>query len=170
MRENIFWDKRISRDKIKDILKDGENPRFVEFAALLLSRTNLPKMVFENYLEKEVFCKNWRRIKLQMRKDKWKDERIIFWDEIYKVLREKIKIEVSPEKREAVSPEIKAVGEQIRLARKSKGLTQAELSKESGLSQQLISYIENGYLNISFETLMKIVEVLDIEIIVRKAS
>lgn len=170
MEDNIFWDKKISKDKLKQVLKDEQNPRFLKLAALLLSRTNLPKKVFRDYLDKTLFCKNWQKIKLVMRKNKWKDERIIFWDEIYKVLRKKINIEVSHKKRESISSEIKVIGELIRRTRKSKGLTQIELSKESGLSQQLISYIENGYLNISFETLTKIMKVLGLEVIVKELN
>lgn len=46
------------------------------------------------------------------------------------------------------------------------GLTQVELSKETGISQQLISKIENDkyFNNYQFATLMKLCEYLQIDI------
>ena len=81
----VFWDKHFTRDEVKKILNDGENPKFVGVAAILLSRLNKPGEVFASYLSKITFCNNWRKIKRQMRKNKWNDARIIFWDEVYKV-------------------------------------------------------------------------------------
>src|SRR4030042_108946 len=83
----IFWDKKINTEEVKKILKDELNPRFIEFASLLLARTNKPKKVFTNYLSQEAFVRNWAKIKLRMRENKWNNTRIIFWDEIYRVVR-----------------------------------------------------------------------------------
>ena len=69
-----------------EILKDESDPRFVELAALLLSRTGASKEVFNNYLDKARFCRNWRRIKIKMRHNDWNDARINFWDEVYRVV------------------------------------------------------------------------------------
>ena len=78
MKENILWDKKISIEELKNILRDESNHRFIYCAALLLSRTNNRKEVFANYLDKVIFWKNWRKIKREMRKNKWTDKRIYF--------------------------------------------------------------------------------------------
>jgi len=163
----IFWDKKFGREEAKRVLKDESDPRFVEFAALLLSRTNQPKSVFKEYLNKAAFCNNWRRIKLRMRKDKWSDSRIMFWDEVYRVVRQTIDkgaLKTALERNLDIDPDIKKLCGQIRETRKQKGLTQAELAKESSLSQQTISFVEQGYVNISLRTLKKITDTLGLTI------
>jgi len=77
--EKILWDKKITPEKIKKILKDESNPRFIEFAALLLSRTNNPKEIFDDWMDKVIFCRNWQKIKRKMRTNKWSDKKIIFY-------------------------------------------------------------------------------------------
>ncbi|QNK57446.1 helix-turn-helix domain-containing protein [Paenibacillus sp. PAMC21692] len=56
-----------------------------------------------------------------------------------------------------------AVGEQIRKARKVKGMTQERLAELSGLSFSYISDVERGTRNISLESLEKIVTALNIK-------
>lgn len=168
MQDNLFvlWDKKIGSDKLKRILKDEANPRYIELAALLLSRTNSPKAVFNNYLSKKAFCGHWAQIKRIMRRNKWSDSRILFWDEVYQVAKEQV-----PKKSRPVSsrfltrdPGIKDICDVIRSARKAKGLTQGELAKKSGLSQQSISFTEQGYVNVSLKTLKKLADALDLRI------
>jgi DNA-binding XRE family transcriptional regulator len=169
MMENteIFWDKKFGREEARQVLKDESNPRFIEFAALLLSRTNQPKVVFENYLDKAAFCNNWRRIKLRMRKDKWGDSRILFWDEVYRVVRrtiDKKELRTAFERNVTIDPDIRKLCEQIRETRKQQGMSQTDLAQKSGLSQQTISFVEQGYVNISIKTLKKIVDALRLKI------
>jgi DNA-binding XRE family transcriptional regulator len=163
----IFWDKKFGREEAKRVLKDESRPRFIEFAALLLSRTNQPKAVFKDYLSKAAFCNNWRRIKLRMRKDKWSDSRILFWDEVYRVVRQTIdkkELRTAFERNVAIDPDIRKLCEQIRQTRKQQGMTQIDLARKSGLSQQSISFVEQGYVNISIRTLKKIVDALGLKI------
>lgn len=55
--------------------------------------------------------------------------------------------------------------EQIKYCRKQKGITLKELSDKSGISQGYISLLENGgRKNPSFNTLIKICKVLDMDI------
>jgi len=167
VRDVLFWDKKYSKSKIVRILQNTANPRFIEFAALLLSRTNEPKMVFSTYLSKADFCNNWRKIKLRMRKNRWNDNRTIFWDEIYKVVRQSIspnKLIKEPSRELAVDPEIRDLCAKLRLARKDAGMTQGELAKKSRLSQQAISFVEQGYTNVSLGTLKKITDALGLKI------
>lgn len=54
------------------------------------------------------------------------------------------------------------IGERIAAARKEAGLTQAELGKKLGVTQQMITQIEKGRRNPKTETICKIAEALDV--------
>lgn len=165
----IFWDKNFKQNEVKKILSDETNPKFVEIAALLLSRTNKPNIIFSKYLNKIAFCNNWRRIKIQMRKNKWNEARIIFWDEVYKVILQdvdKAMLKTSKRRYIHVDSQIKQIGDEIRKARKKKRWTQVELAKMSNLSQQTISFVEKGYTNISVRTLKKITDMVGLRIMI----
>lgn len=164
MDENLFWDKKISIEAVKKILSDDTHLRFIEFAALLLSRTNDAKAVFGSYLGKVEFCKNWRQIKSRMRKNRWADERIIFWDEVYKVVKKKVRLRIPKRKPKLLTSETKRIGDIIKEARKAKGWTQKGLAEKAGVSQQLVSFVERGYSSFSFKTLKKITTVLGLMI------
>jgi len=169
----IFWDKNFKPDEVKTILRNEANPKFVEAAALLLSRTNEPKIIFSKYLDKVLFCNNWRRIKRQMRKNKWNEVRIIFWDEVYKVVLkdiDKTALKVSKKRYINVDPDIKQIGDEIRKARKSKGWTQVELAKMANFSQQTISFVEKGYTNISVKTLKRIADMVGLRITIERSE
>jgi DNA-binding XRE family transcriptional regulator len=163
-----FWDKNTSTEEVKKILKDEFNPRFIEFSSLLLARSNKPKNVFSRYLSQELFVNNWMKIKRKMRQNKWNNTRIIFWDEIYRAVKKNVNIEKAREPKERpldFDPEIKNICDQIRSYRKKSGLTQSDLASKSGLSQQSISFVEQGYVNISIRTLKKIVDALNLRLI-----
>lgn len=52
----------------------------------------------------------------------------------------------------------------IRFHRKKSGLSQLELARLAGLGKTVIFDIENGKLSIRFDTLLKVLEVLNIKI------
>jgi len=165
----IFWDKNFNQDKVRRILNDEKGPKFIGVAATLLSRCNKPKEVFASYLNKAAFCNNWRRIKKQMRKNKWSDARIIFWDEVYKVTLQDIDkktLKTSKKRDIVIDPEMKAIGDKIRGFRKKLGWIQAELAKRSKLSQQTISFVEKGYTNVSVKTLKRITDTLGLRFVI----
>jgi len=165
----MFWDRNITKEEAMKVLRDESHPRFVEYAALFLSRTNEPKIAFSQYIDKKIFCRQWRKIKKQMRKNKWGDNKIVFWDEIYKVVSshmDKNELHIAKEKKTPINLDISQIGKKIRGARKAKGWTQKKLAEKTGFSQQTISFIESGYINISFLTLKKIVDVLDLKIFI----
>jgi len=167
MKKDWLWDRKISIAKVKGILKDPDNPRFVEFVALLLSRKNTPKEVFDVYIESLVFCRNWHRIKRQMRKDKWDNPRIEFWQQVYDVLLDKYKKEgviIRETKKSHIDSLCKHIGNEIRKIRKQKGLSQVKLAKKIGISQQIISRIERGDENISIATLKRITNALEVKV------
>jgi DNA-binding XRE family transcriptional regulator len=166
----IFWDKRISTDEARRVLEDELNPRFIELASLLLARTNKPKMVFSSYLTQEAFVMNWAKIKRRMRENRWNDTRIIFWDEIYRAVKKNKNFKGLKELKERplrVDPEIKIICDQIRDVRQKSGLTQIKLAEKSGISQQSISFVEQGYVNISLRTLKKIADALNLKIVLK---
>lgn len=164
----LLWDKNVTSGEVRKILKDEAGERFVEYAALLLSRANDPKQVFTGYLDKVVFCRNWRKIKNKMRQNRWNDNRIIFWDAVYGVAVQGIdKSKLKAKKTISVNPDMKPIGDKIRKARRHTGWTQSELSGNARVSQQTISLVENGCTNISLNVLKRILDALDLEIHIR---
>jgi transcriptional regulator with XRE-family HTH domain len=57
---------------------------------------------------------------------------------------------------------VKELGQRIRRLRKARGLTQAEFSEMTGLTQGYLSRTEGGYAEISLETLWIIAGSLDV--------
>ena len=164
MEQNIFWDKKLTQEAAAKILAVEDHERFSELAALLLSRTNDMKQVFSQFLTKEAFCRKWRQIKAEMRKNKWADERIDFWDQIHRTLYGQLGDKISTEKKKKASavPNLQDFSEVLRNERKKQGITQKELAQKTGFSQQVISYVERGRTDFSVSTLKKISEALDI--------
>ncbi len=165
----IFWDKNYDQDRVKRILSDEKDPKFIALAATLFSRFNEPNEVFRSYINKIAFCNNWRKIKKEMRKNKWSDARIVFWDEVYKVALQDVDkkaLNISRKRETDIDPDIKEIGDKIRIARKKRGWTQAELAGRSKLSQQTISFVEKGYTNISVKTLKRITDTLGLRFVV----
>ena len=158
-----LWDRKISIQRARAILKNPQDAHFLSLSAILLARKNTPKEVMKQYLSPLLFLENWNKIKRQMRKDSWNNPRIIFWQAIYDKLREKYKNKGAFIQKEAAKagPEnelCKLVAEKIKAIRKQKKLTQSELAKRLKISQQMISRIEKGRDNISLITLKNIVD------------
>jgi DNA-binding XRE family transcriptional regulator len=163
------WDVRRSDDEIRQILKNPEHPNFLHYASLLLSRTNVPKEVFGEYVDKQDFCIQWPNIKRRMRKDQWSQGRIQFWQEIYRHLKEDFKAKGILLRHPASLPAPGSlrvrVGKRVREIRRSKKMTQAEMADGAGLTQQFVSKIEQGTENVSLDTLERIQKFLKEEVI-----
>lgn len=56
------------------------------------------------------------------------------------------------------------LGEAIRAARKSKGVSQENLAYTTGIERSHMGRIERGAVNVSFLNLMKIADVLEVEL------
>ena len=164
----ILYNERNSDLSSYKILKNPKGERFVEIAALLLSRNNAPKEIFDRYLDKTIFVQQWARIKRQMRKNTWNDPRIIFWQAVYKKLafefKEKgvsIRLTRQEEKIDTLS---QGIAEKIKTCRQDLDLTQNELAQKIGISQQIISRIEKGHNDMRLLTLEKIAQGLGKEV------
>ena len=170
MDQNIFWDRKISQSEAVKILSDATNGRFVDTAALLLSRTNDIKLVFSKYLDKALFFREWRRIKNEMRKNSWSDERIDLWGEVYKTLSNRIefKDKIIKQKRFHKPAEFESIGQILKTERLRQKITQQALAGKADISQQTISNAENGKGDLSLKTLKKIMDVLNMEINIRQ--
>lgn len=174
MRPPWLWDKDISKEEIQAILKDPHNERFVNMAALLLSRNNMPKEVFDQYLDRTIFVQNWARIKRQMRKDSWNDPRIVFWQAVYEKLFSEFKakgIVLRPRREDIALSELsQQIAEKIKTTRHDLGLTQGELAERIGISQQIISRIEKGRNDVRLSTLEKIFRFVGEQLVIQSRS
>lgn len=168
MKPGWLWDTNITIKEIQAVLTDPQHERFTHFAALLLSRNNDPKEVFDEFLDKKAFVQNWSRIKRQMRKDSWNDPRIIFWQAVYEKLVSDFKekgIALRSSAREFKANKlVELVAEKIKAARHESELTQGELAERIGIAQQIISRIEKGRSDVRVLTLEKIARALGKEI------
>ena len=163
MKENWLWDRRIGLSCAKKILKHPNHKKFILLASLLFARKNNPKEVFKEYIDPLLFCKYWAPIKKRMRKDRWNEPRIVFWQAIYERLLDRYRSRGVSFRKEAPQPLAaicKMIGKQIRDIRKKQGLSQKKLAEKMGVSQQLISRIEKGKENVSLITLKNISDAL----------
>lgn len=164
MKRDWLWDRKVDLGQVKRIFANPKHKDFILFAALLLTRKNQPREVFKEYIDPLVFCKDWVNIKRQMRKDKWSNQRIDFWQAIYEKLIEKYRkkgVKFRDRKEKTAGELCEKAGKEIRKIRKSQGLSQKALAKKMGVSQQLISRIERGDENMSLTNLTIIARALD---------
>lgn len=164
IRPEWLWDRNISIEEIKNILRNPQHPRFLEIASLLLSRENSPKEIFKEYLDQVLFVSNWARIKRQMRKNSWSDPRIIFWQAVYEKLVAGIKsrgITIRERAGTAVPSGLnQSAAAKIKSARQELNLTQQEFADRLGISQQIISRIEKGQSDLRLSTLERVLRFL----------
>lgn len=158
MKDNWLWDRKTTEADAKKVLKNPEDKGFADLAALLLARNNDPQVVLKGYIEPRVFCQYWASIKRKMRRDKWAEPRIVFWQAIYEKLAEKYRKQGVVFRKEAPAKEplCVEVGQKIALMRRSLGLSQKEFANKMKVSQQLVSRIEKGRENVSLITLLNI--------------
>ena len=61
-------------------------------------------------------------------------------------------------------PSLRELGERIRVARKSKGLSQEALAFAAGIDRSYMGGVERGERNLSFKKMFRIVEVLECDL------
>ncbi len=147
MKINWLWDARLSKARIKRILKNENDPRFYIYAEKLFSRVNNPKIVF-GYVPKEVFYNKWPVIKQRIEKDKWAKQKVDFWQTKY-------------EEMTSIPAERMSIAQQIKNIRIKLGYTQIEMAKKLGVIQQFVSKLEAGRENVTVDTLKHIANVFD---------
>ena len=82
------------------------------------------------------------------------------------VSRPKPKDDASPTMDEPVSEDLQAIfGENLRAARLKGGLKQSDVAERSGLSQQRLSLIESGHINLTLKTMTRLAEVVGCSLI-----
>jgi len=156
------WSVPDNEKKIKAVLKDSENPRFLLYAAQLFHRLRDPKKAFL-YIDKVTFCREWPEIKKLIRKNSYYSDAPGFWQKIYDSIKTELRkdgVKITTVKK-LISPERLAIAEQIKALRKEKGYTQKELADKMKVIQQYISTIESGRENFSIETVASIAKALD---------
>lgn len=160
MNDNWLWDLDLSEREVRSILSNPNDPRFTRIAALMLARVNDPKEVLGNYIGQEAFCQNWARIKREMRKNKWDEPRIIWWQAVQEKVYEKLKASGFRIRKkrinEPLGPLYRDLGHKIREIRKSHNISQAELAERIGTSQQWVSLVEQGKVNLTLNLLERI--------------
>jgi len=169
MKINWLWDSHLSEAEVRKIIKDENNPKFNIYVQKLFSRVNDPKIVFD-IIDEITFLRKWPGIKKQMQKDRWLNNRLIFWQTIYERVLERFKkkgIKIRQFQSTAVSPEMEKIAQQIKDLRLNLGYTQKDLAEKLGVIQQYISKIENGHENISIDALKKVADALDKKLIVK---
>ena len=170
MATHWLWDTRgLSKEKVKKILLDEKDPRFLIYAERLLSRTFDPAMVL-TLINKKTLCEKWPAIKKRMQKDRWRSDQVLFWQTIYERLHEKLisqGIKIRHPAIFPVPPEGRQLADQIRRIRKRLGYTQKDVAKKLGVIQQYVSQLESGCENVSLSTLKRIADAFDRRLVVR---
>lgn len=169
MKVNWLWDSRLTQEEAEQILKDKNNPKFDSCAEMLLSRVNDPKEVFA-LLDKKVFCQKWPVLKKRIKRDKWLQTRVVFWQTIYEHLCEEFKkqgIKIREKITSQIPTERKKIADQIKLIRKKLGYSQKELAQRMGVIQQYVSRIETGRENFSIDTLKQVAKSLHKTLVVK---
>lgn len=169
VKTNWLWDSRLGENEVRKILRDENHLKFDIYAEKLLSRVSDPKMAFR-IIDKLIFCRKWPSIKKRMRKDRWLENRVAFWQTIYERVHERLRmsgIKIRKPQEVKIPQERMKLARQIRDMRVKLGYTQKDMAKKLGVIQQYISKIENGYENVSVDTLTRIADVLDKSLVIK---
>ena len=151
MKTNWLWDTKLKEGRIREILSNERDPRFLIYADKLLARVRTPEEAF-SWISHEIFDRNWALIRSHMEKDTWARVAVKRWDMVHK---------------QAIPSERFDVARQIKAARRVLGLSQEQFAKKMGVIQQYVSSLETGRENITLDTLHKIAGALQKRVIVR---
>ena len=160
IKTNWLWDSRLSEAEAGKILKHENDPRFDLYAEKLFSRVNDPKIVF-SLIDKITFCQKWPHIKKRMKKDRWLEDKVAFWQTLYERVHENLKkqgVKIRQPLEEKISPERIKLARQMRKIRIRLGYTQRDIAEKLGVIQQQISKIETGRENLSVDALKRVAD------------
>jgi DNA-binding XRE family transcriptional regulator len=150
MKTNWMWDTRLKEGRVREILGNEHDPRFLIYADKLLARVRTAEEAF-SWISQETFDQNWPLIRSHMVKDAWARTAVKRWDIVHK---------------QAIPSERFDVARQIKAARRVLGLSQEQFAKKMGVIQQYVSSLETGRENITLDTLRKIAGVLQKRVVV----
>lgn len=168
MRVNWLWDSRLGEGRVREILKNENHPQFDIYAEKLFSRVNEPKMAF-SIVDKVTFCKKWPSIKKRMKKDRWLENRVVFWQTIYERVYEGLResgIKIRSVQETDIPAQRLKLSQQIRDIRMKLGYTQGGIAKRLGVIQQYVSKIETGRENVSVDTLTRIADAFNKRLVI----
>lgn len=154
--KKYFWE--LNEETLKNtadiILKNPGHPKYISMMVTLLTRCDNPKEIF-SLISKEQFVNSWPGIRKYWKKSGHSPDFLAWWETIYEQI-----IDRKP----AGSPAkfLIDIGKKIKKARLDKGWNQSELAKRARLDQADISKIEKGQINITIETLNRLIKVLNI--------
>ena len=157
-----FWDLNDSALKeTKRILQAPQHPLFPQRMVALLSHCDKPKELF-SILPKEKFVETWPKIRSYWLKKTRESQQRAWWETIYEQLIENEGNKTSTAKGGA-SVFLRKLGMVIKEKRIELGLSQKQLGHQIGLSQPILSQIEEGRKNITLFTLLRISKALGIK-------
>ena len=160
---NWHWDLQLPVERITQILKNDQDPSFVSVAARLLSRNDEPQEVF-SFITPLAFCRRFSAIQREIKKDEWTKEKAAFWKATYHRYLKEFR-QAGVRVREQSSPEVdeltQSILEKMRVCRDRAGLSQRELARRMGYSQQFVSGIESGREKVTLAYLQKFAEATD---------
>lgn len=163
MKNNIvskyFWS--VSDKALRETiaaLKNPQAPRFREKIISFLSLCDKPADMFK-IISRAVFIEQWPSIRKKWTQLNTAQDYLHWWDSIYRNLA----ADKRPLPAEEQSVHLKLIGDQIRKARLRKDWNQIDLADQVHMTQRKISKIENGKVNVTIETLLKIAKALGID-------
>jgi len=164
MKKNIskyFWDlKDKALTETVHVLSNPQHPKFPMRMVIFLSRCQKPKELF-SILSKVEFINSWPSIYNYWRKVEKKSDFRDWWQTIYEsmlpIRKSGIRIKAD------YSSQFSNIGSYIRKKRLEQGMSQNQLALKLGMIQAHISRIEEGKMNITLATLMRICKVLKIK-------
>jgi len=157
-RKNWHWDIRMPYRKIKELLRREDDPRFPRLAGTLLARVEDAKQVFE-LIKPAAFCRRFKAIEREILSDQWTSEKAAFWKATYLRLSKELQARGERIRRPArieLDDFDRQLIEKVKQCRKNALMSQAELAKFMGASQQYISGIEKGREKISTDLLKRL--------------
>lgn len=164
--EHPIWSySGLSDRDLKDILSNPENDQFVSLAARLLESSLNVDRVFE-YLDPEIFARNFDIIKKSMGESDQALKHNRFWSRMAEQGKKKLDIEDeeksgSQKSSDSVASEsAERIGQRIRKIRKREGVSQVELADRLNVSRQVISRLENGKHNPSYKKINRVLNAL----------
>jgi DNA-binding Xre family transcriptional regulator len=156
-----FWDlNEHALRETKRALEDPRHPQFAQRMVTLLSRCEKPKELFQ-ILSKDKFLEAWPAVRTYWLRRERQSEQRNWWETLYERLLEKTQrgrpIKGQP------GMLFRKFGMNIKEKRLAKGLSQKQVALQTGLTQPIISDIEEGKKNITLFTLLRLCKVLDIK-------